>query len=74
VLSISWTYDGQPEGEFYDCKVSGAAQEIADCKLKQAGLSGTAHLTYKREEHGDRISGTISAGADSWDVSIFRDR
>ena len=74
VLAIAWTYDDQPEGEFYDCKISGAQQDVADCKVKQSGLSGTVHIAYKHEEHGDRISGKIFDGTAYWDVDIFRDR
>jgi len=30
VHAISWTTDSKPDGEYYDCKLSGAALEIAD--------------------------------------------
>lgn len=74
VLAITWTYDSQPEGEFYDCKMSGAAVEIADCKFKQLSVSGTVRLIFKKEDFGDRVTAIFSSGADTWEAGFFRER
>lgn len=73
-LALTWTYDDQPEGEYYDCKVTGPSQDVADCQWKQSGMSGTVHLTYQALPNGDRIAGKAFDGTDYWDVDIFRDR
>src|SRR5260221_6407945 len=73
-LNIKWTTDGQPEGEYYECKLTGDAGEIADCKWRQVGIpGGTVHLTYTAAAAGDRISGKAFDGQDNWDVDIFRE-
>jgi hypothetical protein len=74
-LSIKWTTDNVPEGEFYDCKLSGNTFEVADCKWKQTGMpGGTVHLTYTAVAQGERIEGKAYDGKDYWDVDIFRER
>jgi hypothetical protein len=73
-LTITWTTDGKPEGEFYDCKLSGPILEIADCKWRQTGIpGGTVHLVFAKEAAGDRISGKAFDGKTYWDVDIFRE-
>jgi len=73
-LNIKWTTDGQSDGEYYECKLEGAAGEIANCKWRQAGIAGgTVHLVYTTVAVGDRISGKAFDGQDSWDVDIFRE-
>jgi hypothetical protein len=74
-LAITWTTDSKPDGEYYDCKLSGPTLEVADCKWKQVGTAGgTVHLAFKKEAAGDRISGKAFDGKDYWDIDIFRDR
>jgi hypothetical protein len=73
VLAIKWTTDAKPEGEYYDCKLSGQASEVADCKWRQEGIGGTVHLVFKKEAAGDRISGKAFDGKTYWDVDIFRE-
>ena len=74
-LSIKWTTDNVPEGEYYDCKLSGDSLETADCKWKQTGIAGgTVHLSYKAEAQGERISGKANDGRDDFDVDIFREQ
>lgn len=73
-LAVRWVTDGAPEGEYYDCNLTGAMLEIADCKWKQVGLpGGTAHLVFTKEAHGDRISGQTFDGEEHWPVDIWRD-